>query len=458
MNNYVVTGMSFGDECKGSMIDYLATKHGIKTIIRHNGGSQASHTVILPNGKFHKFSQIGSGSFNKGTKTILSENMVVNPLNLVREAEAFSEVIGLTVEQILTNVFISENCLIATPFHKCLNRLKEISLGKNARGSFGTGVSEVTAVLSEYGASLKVKDLLDEKTLIDKLKNLQEIMIGFYELKKIIITENLNHLNASVVEKEYEFLKQNVNILSLANLYMDYIKNYKPNIFSDIESLVSRTEPIIFESSQGILIDKNLGIKPNTTLLDTTNQNAIKLSSQISDNPLVKIGAIKTIDSNHGFMAFPTEDEELNLVMSDPNQVDGLYVGKPRYGYFDMVLLDYSLSHNSTDYIALTWCDQLSKLKTNKICYMYDFSGEVSEEMKQNLEIEKLGSKTYITKIKNNFDGLKNVLLNCKPVYEEIAPKENFLSKKIESLSSKKVLIKSFGPTRNDKIDLSKEG
>jgi len=89
---------------------------------------------------------------------------------------------------------------------------------------------------------------------------------------------------------------------------------------------------------------------------------------------------------------------------------------------------------------------------------MYDFSGEVSEEMKQNLEIEKLGSKTYITKIKNNFDGLKNVLLNCKPVYEEIAPKENFLSKKIESLSSKKVLIKSFGPTRNDKIDLSKEG
>ena len=35
----------FGDEGKGSFVDYLVHIENIQNIVRYNGGSQASHTV-----------------------------------------------------------------------------------------------------------------------------------------------------------------------------------------------------------------------------------------------------------------------------------------------------------------------------------------------------------------------------------------------------------------------------
>ena len=76
MRNFVLCGMQFGDEGKGSFVDFLAHKYNADWIIRYNGGSQASHTVETPNGYIHKFSQLGSGMFNEHSKTFLSKNSV----------------------------------------------------------------------------------------------------------------------------------------------------------------------------------------------------------------------------------------------------------------------------------------------------------------------------------------------------------------------------------------------
>ena len=53
-NAYIVSGSFFGDEGKGSVVDYLSCLKNIKENVRYNGGSQASHTVVV-DGVKHKF-------------------------------------------------------------------------------------------------------------------------------------------------------------------------------------------------------------------------------------------------------------------------------------------------------------------------------------------------------------------------------------------------------------------
>lgn len=90
---YIVAGIGFGDEGKGATVQYLCANHSATLVIRYNGGSQAGHNVIRFNSatnseEHHMFSQFGSGSFTEGVRTLLSKYMLVNPGNMLNEAEA----------------------------------------------------------------------------------------------------------------------------------------------------------------------------------------------------------------------------------------------------------------------------------------------------------------------------------------------------------------------------------
>ena len=56
-NIIVTTGLVFGDETKGSIVDYLTRIYGANNVVRYNGGAQAAHHVVLPDGTVHCFSQ-----------------------------------------------------------------------------------------------------------------------------------------------------------------------------------------------------------------------------------------------------------------------------------------------------------------------------------------------------------------------------------------------------------------
>lgn len=171
MVNYVLAGMQYGDEGKGSFVDFLANQKQADCIVRYNGGSQASHTVVTSEGILHKFCQLGSGMFYEGSETYLTENVVVNLESLLCEAECFSRETGLPIEQVLKRVKIHENCYIVTPYHILMNMLRELSQGKNRRGTVGTGVSEVRKILEETSQSkLEESKLKESKLEEDKLE------------------------------------------------------------------------------------------------------------------------------------------------------------------------------------------------------------------------------------------------------------------------------------------------
>src|ERR1700689_3707681 len=81
----LVAGLLWGDEGKGATVDALTHRFNAGLIVRYNGGSQAGHNVVLPDGRQHCFSQFGSGTFYPGVKTHLSRFMLVNPMNMSNE-------------------------------------------------------------------------------------------------------------------------------------------------------------------------------------------------------------------------------------------------------------------------------------------------------------------------------------------------------------------------------------
>jgi adenylosuccinate synthase len=67
----IVTDLGFGDAGKGSLVDFLTRSYQAHTTIRFNGGAQAAHNVVTPNGQQHTFAQFGSGMFVPGVRTYL---------------------------------------------------------------------------------------------------------------------------------------------------------------------------------------------------------------------------------------------------------------------------------------------------------------------------------------------------------------------------------------------------
>ena len=78
-------GLGFGDCGKGLFTDYLCRHWGAHTVVRFNGGAQAGHNVVLPDGRHHTFAQFGAGSFVPGVVTLLAYPVIVHPTALLVE-------------------------------------------------------------------------------------------------------------------------------------------------------------------------------------------------------------------------------------------------------------------------------------------------------------------------------------------------------------------------------------
>src|SRR4051812_1182585 len=133
----IVVGLGYGDEGKGSTVDYLVRQTESKLVIRFSGGPQCAHNVVTPDGRHHTFAQFDSGSLVPGVKTYLSEKVLVNIPQLLHEAEGLAK---LGVRNPLELISINPQCVVITEYHKILNRLTEYSRGSNAHGSCAQGV------------------------------------------------------------------------------------------------------------------------------------------------------------------------------------------------------------------------------------------------------------------------------------------------------------------------------
>ena len=132
-----VVGVNWGDEGKGRMVDLLCADYDIVT--RYQGGNNAGHTVVAPQGKFI-LNLLPSGILHSGTVNVMGPGMAVDPEHLTGE---LTRLRSRGVEISPQNLKISHLAVLCLPFHRLLDNLEEDRLGDRQYGSTRRGIAPV---------------------------------------------------------------------------------------------------------------------------------------------------------------------------------------------------------------------------------------------------------------------------------------------------------------------------
>jgi adenylosuccinate synthase len=371
----ILTDLGFGDSGKGTISDYFTSIYPNDTIIvKTNGGPQASHNVVTPEGLHYPFAIFGGGSFHFGIKTYLSEYMLVNPFKVDDEISNLNKIIKYG--NFNNRLIINENCLVITPFHIFIGREKE---SIQHHGSTGEGIGETVEYNINTQNGLRIKDLQYFSDTYNKIKDYIEYVFNYMAInnKCFIYSETEDLFN----DPEFIF-----------NLAVYYTKWYRKQYIvknNYINNIVNDYQQIIFESEQGTLLDEDFGFHPHTTWSKTTNKNALKLLENAiynkdEDIKINKYGIMRAYTTRHGNGPLPTEDNILkNIIEKEHHNSTTKYAGEFRYGWLDIPLMRYAISCNySIDEIILTNLDRIEKINEWKVCVEYDnFNNEISKNI-----------------------------------------------------------------------------
>lgn len=446
---YIIVGMGYGDEGKGTMTDFLCRYHNAKLVVRYNGGPQAAHNVVLPDGTHHTFAQFGSGSFISGTKTILWDTMIVDPIALCDETSILSKKIKINA---LENLLIHPFAPIVTPIHIAANRIKEWTRGNFKHGSCGKGVGETSYDLWYHPNEVIRMNFLKDKSLTTQI--LEEI-----QERKRKELESLNVDITNLPDHHKELLPYLFNQAECQNLASNYKQMY--DMFpvalteSKLQRLIDANESVVFEGAQGILLDQWHGFHPFTTWSDITPTNAFRILERCGlidqvNCDIEVIGVTRTYATRHGAGPLPTEAEELTHLFDNEHNKTNEHQGIFRIGYLDLVTLKYAAdcikSHGHLSAIALTHCDSFEKAKRNR---KYVCSSHFYHEHDLDLKVSHKHDLRYQGTITASLDELDN------PDYI-FGLEQDGVIQEIEERLDVPVKYLSHGPTWKDKKTLEK--
>ncbi len=328
---FAVIGLGFGDEGKGSVTDFLTRLHGAKLVVRFNGGCQAGHNVVLPDGTHHCFSQFGSGTL-AGAATHLAPGMLVEPFALIREAEILWHKLGHNPLETLT---IDPECVITTPYHEEANKLREVLRGNAKHGSCGRGIGETRADELD-GLALRVKDL-GKPSAFEILREIKRRQLGKFP------------------ERERRHLADKFGPMPFIEM-TDHYANVRSEIkLGTFEQAMQKTPGlVIFEGAQGVLLDEKHGFAPYNSWTDCTFGNVKKI---LGKAPFTRIGVLRAYATRHGAGPFPSEDSSLSF--PEPHNGHGKWQGCFRLGHLDAGLAIQALvAVGGIDELAITHLDR----------------------------------------------------------------------------------------------------
>lgn len=390
MSNYsIVIGGLWGDEGKGHMTDILCSKHKKTLNIRFNGGGQASHTVVTPDGKRYAFRHIGAGTFS-GADTYLSEDFIVNPVLFDTERRSLYEKFGMSVFE-----FVNPNAIVTTLWDMYINQVVEVMRGKDRHGSCGLGINETVERSKDEKYRITVSDLTDEKVLYSKLKRIEEEYVPF-RLKQYDLT-------VEDMPKEY---KELFNYEDNINMFMFYAEEFLCAIDITYDSIIDKYDNVVFEGAQGLLLDQCSQFIPHVTSSNTGISNVMKVLKNLNFNDTVNIYYMcRCYATKHGAGYFPGEtciNDYASVV--DETNVPNAFQGSLRFGMLNLDLLADAINKDLTNLtvnanvnICITCMDQI----TGSVRYIEN--EVVKESSREEFIVE---FKEYMKKRLSSFNSL----------------------------------------------------
>src|SRR4030042_3036422 len=184
--NWCVTGLQWGDEGKGKVVDILAEKSDI--VVRYGGGANAGHTVVIGDNRF-ALHLLPSGAVRKSTVCVIANGVVVDPKVLLGEIDSLLQK-GITLDG---RLLISESAHVVLDYHKAEDRFREEALGKNKIGTTVRGIGPCYADKVGRNYAVRMADFFNLERLEEKLKKIldykNKIFAAVYNAKPIEAAE-----------------------------------------------------------------------------------------------------------------------------------------------------------------------------------------------------------------------------------------------------------------------------
>ena len=133
MGNVTVIGAQWGDEGKGKIVDWLASRADM--VVRFQGGHNAGHTLVVGD-QTYKLSLLPSGIV-RGTPSVIGNGVVLDPWALRDEIDRIR---GMGLEITPDVLMIAETCPLILPIHRDLDALREDASGAGKIGTTRRGI------------------------------------------------------------------------------------------------------------------------------------------------------------------------------------------------------------------------------------------------------------------------------------------------------------------------------
>lgn len=353
-----VTGINWGDEGKGRVIDLLAEKADI--VVRYQGGNNAGHTVVTNTGKFI-LNLLPSGIIHPDVVCVLGDGMVVDLEHLASEIQSIRDK-GVTVGPV--NLKLSARATISMPWHRVQDELEEARLAKtgSAFGSTKRGIAY--AYSDKYRKkTLRLGDLLhlDEENIKARLKTMLEA--------KNLELAGCYHQN----EMSYNAL------LSWCKKQADLFAPYICDTGSYLSDALKRGKKVVLEAQLGAMRDIDYGIFPYTSSSSTISAYGpigAGIPGEQLDHVVGVLKAYSTCVGAGPFVAEKAENESWKNTLREAGGEYGAATGRARrVGPFDVVASRYGAKCQNVDKIALTKLDVLSNFEVIPVITAYKKNG-----------------------------------------------------------------------------------
>ncbi len=350
MGNVTVIGAQWGDEGKGKIVDWLASRADV--VVRFQGGHNAGHTLVVGD-KVYKLSLLPSGIV-RGTPSVIGNGVVLDPWALKAEVEKLSAQGVVITPDVLR---IAETCPLILPIHRDLDALREDASGAGKIGTTRRGIGP--AYEDKVGRrAIRVCDLAH----LDELDPLLDRLCAHHDALRAGFGQPATDREALRAE--------------LAEI-ADFVLPFAKPVWRDLDVAQRAGKRILFEGAQGVLLDVDHGTYPFVTSSNTVAGTTGPGSGMGPSAAGFVLGIVKAYTTRVGSGPFPTElEDETGQRLGERGHEFGTVTGrKRRCGWFDAVLVRQSAAVSGITGIALTKIDVLDGFETVRICTGYRIAG-----------------------------------------------------------------------------------
>ena len=351
MGNVTVIGAQWGDEGKGKIVDWLASRADM--VVRFQGGHNAGHTLVVGN-QTYKLSLLPSGIVT-GTPSVIGNGVVLDPWALKAEVERIREQGVEVTPEILT---VADTCPLILPIHRDLDALREDASGAGKIGTTRRGIGP--AYEDKVGRrAIRVCDLAH----LDELEPMLDRLCAHHDA-----------LRAGFSEPPVDRERLRNDLAEIA----DFVLSYAKPAWRDLDSAARRGKRILFEGAQGVLLDVDHGTYPFVTSSNTVAGTIAAGSGTGPSTAGFVLGITKAYTTRVGSGPFPTEqDNDTGQKLGERGHEFGTVTGrKRRCGWFDAVLVRQAVAVGGVTGIALTKLDVLDGFDAVQICTGYQLDGK----------------------------------------------------------------------------------